>query len=153
MQEHLRAITAVAVAAAAAAAAAYEFERHLWRERLLFLIAADADDPVLEQQNRTLARCRNGVVDRDLRVFRLYRHKGESPDGPLAVDQVLELRRRLGVEPDESALILAGKDGGIKRRAALDTDLAEIFAQIDGMPMRRREMHGRPTLTDCVGPP
>jgi hypothetical protein len=40
-------------------------------------------------------------------------------------------------------LLLVGKDGLVKRRAALGTDLQEIFSQIDTMPMRRMEMRQR----------
>ena len=47
------------------------------------------------------------------------------------------LRRTLQLAPGEAVLI--GKDGGIKsHRGQLDT--AALFAQIDTMPMRQREM-------------
>jgi hypothetical protein len=61
-------------------------------------------------------------------------------------DQILDeqdvdrLRRELAVGADDKQLILIGKDGGIKLRAPLSTDLREAFAFIDSMPMRRAEM-------------
>ena len=41
--------------------------------------------------------------------------------------------------PVGTAVVLIGKDGFVKSRSA-DLDLAETFATIDRMPMRRREM-------------
>lgn len=150
MSRTILSFAAVAVAMLTAGAAAYDLEQHLWRERLLFLIAPDASDPVLEAQNQGIERCRHGITDRDLRVFRLYLTDGESPEGALGEDEIRDLRRRLETRPGDRVLILVGKDGGIKRRAGLDIDLREIFAQIDGMPMRRQEMRGKGVAPDCA---
>lgn len=55
------------------------------------------------------------------------------------------LRRTLQLAPGEAVLI--GKDGGIKsRRGELDT--AALFAQIDTMPMRQREMREQEAASD-----
>ena len=55
-------------------------------------------------------------------------------------EAVPDLRTQLRAAAGDRRVILIGKDGGIKRRAELDTDLREIFRQIDAMPMRRAEM-------------
>jgi hypothetical protein len=46
----------------------------------------------------------------------------------------------LDVSRGEFAVILMGKDGGIKLRRQSQTKLTDIFALIDAMPMRREEM-------------
>ena len=53
------------------------------------------------------------------------------------------MRDRVEATATDRLMILVGKDGGIKRRAELDTDLREIWLQIDAMPMRRDEMRAK----------
>lgn len=114
---------------------------YLWRNRLLFVVAPEASDIVVEQVRDSLETQTYEIVDRDVLVFQLF-ISGQSliGDRPIAASQAQLLRTRLGVEPDEQVLLLIGKDGGLKRRAPLVTDLQEIFRQIDIMPMRRDEI-------------
>jgi hypothetical protein len=49
------------------------------------------------------------------------------------------LREELGVAAEARSMILIGKDGGIKKRTALETDLRAIFLLIDAMRMGREE--------------
>ena len=117
---------------------AYDLDRHLWRDRLLFLVAPSADDADIAAQQSWLRQRQDAVRDRDLRVFELFVKQGRVDDQVLAPSSVERLRARLGLSERDRQVILIGKDGGIKRRAALNTDLREIFLQIDGMPMRQR---------------
>jgi hypothetical protein len=50
-------------------------------------------------------------------------------------------------------LLLVGKDGSVKRRATLTTDLREIVHQIDAMPMRHNESRERNNFGEPVTPP
>ncbi len=124
-------------------AAAYDLSQHQWRHRLLFLIAPDHGDPDLAAQQRDIALRRDAILDRDMRVFRLLRDRGFVEDVELRGPAVAKLRSRLGVSSEDRLLILVGKDGGVKRRAALDADLRGVFLQIDAMPMRREEMRAK----------
>ncbi len=54
--------------------------------------------------------------------------------------ETAEMREGLGVEADETAILLVGKDGGVKRRWSGAVAPGEVFALVDAMPMRRREM-------------
>ena len=42
-----------------------------------------------------------------------------------------------------SQVLLIGKDGGVKLRSTEPVSTDELFALIDSMPMRRREMEER----------
>jgi hypothetical protein len=118
-------------------------DRHLWRNRLLFLVAPSPADAEIAAQQSWLQQRQDAVLDRDLRVFQLFVEQGRVDDQVLAPDSVERLRARLGLSEQDRLVILIGKDGGIKRRAALNTDLREIFLQIDGMPMRQEEMRAK----------
>jgi hypothetical protein len=129
--------------AAAGQAEAYDLSEHEWRHRLLFLVAPHAEDADLRTQKREIALRSDAILDRDLIVFELLADQGLRGETPLSREAVGALRRQLDVAAEDRLVILIGKDGGIKRRAGLDTDLADVFLQIDAMPMRRQEMRAK----------
>ncbi len=50
------------------------------------------------------------------------------------------LRDASGIEAGRFAVVLVGKDGGEKARWSGPVSEREVFARVDAMPMRRREM-------------
>ncbi len=50
---------------------------------------------------------------------------------------------RCGVEPGRFAAVLVGKDGTIKHRSGEPVEPGTIYALVDAMPTRCREMHER----------
>jgi hypothetical protein len=124
-------------------AAAYDWDRHLWQDRLLFVVAPSAEAPGARAQLAQLHQRDEAVRDRRLRVIEVYRDTGAVDGEPLTTDELTELRARLSLGADEQSLILVGLDGGVKRRAPLDTELREIFVLIDGMPMRQAEIRDK----------
>lgn len=127
----------------AGSAMAYDLQRHLWTERLLFLVAPEFAELGLQQQLAVVAEQREAVMDRDLRVFALANDRGEVDGAPLGRVDVLSLRDQLRLAPHARALILVGLDGRIKSRAPLETSLDKVFQQIDAMPMRQQELRER----------
>ena len=123
---------------------AVDLDDYTWRNRLLLVVAPEASNTAVKQVRDTLERYSDELVDRDLLIFQLFM-RGQSliGDRPIAASQVQQLRAKLGVDTDERVLLLVGKDGSVKRRAPLLTDLQEIFRQIDAMPMRRNEVWER----------
>ncbi len=121
-------------------AAEYDLAQHAWRERLLILVAPDEDDPGIATQQQRIDGEREAVLDRDLVVLQLFSDHGRVGDQPLTAQSVDALRQQLALDARDRALILIGKDGGIKRRATPETPLSEILVQIDAMPIRRNEM-------------
>lgn len=59
-------------------------------------------------------------------------------------DQAQRLFSQYGIGPNGFSAVLIGKDGGEKLRVNDVPDLAAIYAVIDGMPMRGREMSAAP---------
>lgn len=131
---------------ALAPAFAYDLSQHLWRDRLLVLVADDPQNSDFVEQLRTLEQERAGVADRDLRIFRLVAYDGWIDQNALSKEDVAQLRRTFGVPIGQEQLILVGLDGEIKRRAKLSTEILEVFAEIDAMPMRRNELRARESL-------
>lgn len=122
----------------------YDLDQHLWRHRLLVLVAPDRQDGAVQAQLRAIENRRDAIQDRDIRVIQLFGDGGLADGQHLDADTSGRLRQRLDLDATAGALLLVGKDGEVKRRVQLDAGLGAgltpIFAQIDEMPMRRAEM-------------
>jgi len=122
---------------------AYDLTQHLWRDRLLFLVAPSAEDRTLLHKRGEIDRRDDALVDRDMVFFQINADQGSRGELVLDASQVQQLRDQLNVERHDRVMILVGKDGGIKRRAPLEADLREIFLQVDTMPMRQTEIRSK----------
>lgn len=107
-----------------------------WQSRPLLIVSASADDPRIGSQIAALPEA--GVLNRQMVVV-VATPEGVTRDGAASTDDYDALRRRYGVSGSFSVLLI-GKDGGVKRRSDAPVTAASLFDQIDGMPMRRREM-------------
>jgi len=105
-----------------------------WHGRIL-LIFASPGDARLQRQRRIVADAATAMAERQLAAVIV---SGDAVDG--ASDKAAALRRRYAVPEGRFAVILIGKDGGEKLRAADPVPAETLFATIDAMPMRRNEM-------------
>ena len=137
-------ILAFLVMQTSAAADANPLSEFRWKNRPLLVFAADADDPDAQQTRRALGASACELRDRDM-VIGWILERGEGRLGEAFLDAMSAdaLRSRLRIRQGEFAAVLIGKDGGVKARYAKAPDLEEVFALIDGMPMRRSEMRQR----------
>lgn len=123
---------AVHVPSAVADGALGDLSELRWKRRVLLA----APQPAPNDTIATLRANAPSIDDRDLTWFVWTGASLETNySGPVS-DRIADaVRGRLQVDP----LLLIGKDGGIKLRAA-QLDLDAIFTRIDSMPMRQREM-------------
>ena len=103
---------------------------HAGRSRVLLVLGAQ-DDADLAEQERLLASDPSGVTERNLVLVVPDASEGDG------------LRRRYGVAPGAFAVLLIGKDGGVKLRSVRPLALHALFDAIDAMPMRQDEMRRR----------
>lgn len=105
-----------------------------WQNRIILLNNPDN----LAQSKQRLESASAGVEDRDVVWFILNDESVDTNyDGELSADFAKHARSQYFRPQDQ--LVLIGKDGGVKTRAAA-MELDGIFSTIDGMPMRRDEM-------------
>ncbi len=117
-----------------------------WQQRVLIVFAISAADPRVATFEQAIAPVACELDDRDLVVGFSFRD-GESRLGDRALPdaEAHALRQMQPSAANDFAVILVGKDGGVKARYADVPSLEEIFVLIDGMPMRRSEMRSRPS--------
>ena len=121
-----------------------DLDQYRWKNRLLFLFSPSVEVLAYRSLSQELNRNLDGVRDRDLLIFRIL-EQGPSVMGSQEISpQAAEnLRRHIGVSREKFTVVLVGKDGGVKLQQSEPVPLAEIFALIDSMPMRQREMRGK----------
>lgn len=127
---------------------AFDIDAMRARRRPLIVFAKDARDPRAAQQIGAAASDADGFADREITLIVVYEagqsFAGERPLSKRDCDALRDrfARNRKGAEDGFTAL-LVGKDGGVKRTAHEPIARDELFAQIDAMPMRRREVRER----------
>ena len=114
-----------------------------WKHRPLLIFAPSGASPELVEQQQILSGQRQALRDRDMALIEVAGAKVRTRFGPEPGLQATELRRRFRIEPGAFAVILVGKDGGVKLRSAEPVSAESVFGLIDGMPMRRQEMRER----------
>ncbi len=114
-------------------------QRYVGKSRVLLVFAPGEDDPALTEQRRILAFAAQEARQRDLVVVEIV---GTQASGPaMSTDDALQaLRKRFGVPSAAFRTVLVGKDGGAKLSEAAPIEADRLFAVVDAMPMRRREM-------------
>ncbi|MEM7378305.1 MAG: DUF4174 domain-containing protein [Pseudomonadota bacterium] len=105
-----------------------------WSNRLIVVHPAGDAKQAVDRLRAAYA----DVVDRDVLWFVLEgREVYSNFTGALAAGFADAVRRQLRLRTGEAVLV--GKDGGVKARSG-NLDEAALFALIDTMPMRQREM-------------
>jgi len=124
--------------------APFALEQHRWTNRVLVVSAPDGDDGELQKVQNDLASQREAFADRDmLLVTLLGSGTSTAGDRELTAAEADAARAALDVPAGSFALRLIGKDGSVKLTENAAVPVQEIFALIDTMPMRQREMSDR----------
>jgi hypothetical protein len=104
-----------------------------WKKRVLLIAASNAGQADFQQQKSLLAAREAALTERDFLVVEV-RYEQIS-----AADQQF-LKRELGIQPPAFAVVLIGKDGGVKEKSGRPITPEALFGTVDKMPMRRQEM-------------
>ena len=142
----LMAIIAVSIATHSAAKekGSIDLNDYQWKNRPLLLFAFSPDAPAYRTVMKQLNSQADQIADRDMVIIEIFETGLVRVDArPMPAENADKLRKRFEVAEGMLTAILIGKDGGLKSRQTGRIDLAEIFALIDTMPMRRREMQDK----------
>ncbi|MCR9181581.1 MAG: DUF4174 domain-containing protein [Flavobacteriaceae bacterium] len=120
---------------------AQEISTHQWKERVLIVMATDKNSKLLQEQIAIFNKNESGLKERKLEIYIVTPNNYSmfnSADGNQVSSN--RLYKSYKSKDSELELVLIGLDGGIKHRTFTLTTTQEIFAVIDGMPMRKSEM-------------
>jgi len=123
------------------------FEDFLWKNRLVVLTAPLPDDPLLKEQLELFLGEAEGLKERDLRIIRIHKTGQDSIDSsPLNLESVENILQATGLNTESFTFTLFGKDGTPKLSSPTPVPVEKLYAVIDRMPMRRREIQERESL-------
>lgn len=121
-----------------------DLSAYKWKNRLLLIFTPTASEDRYEEQLRMFEGLEADFRDRDLLLGKLPgRGAGELDGAAVTAEEVANLREKFGLDREEFATVLAGKDGTEKYRTEEPVPAEEIFRRIDVMLMRQREMGER----------
>ena len=112
-----------------------------WGKRLLVVNSPAPDEPKFARQLQQVAATGREFGERDLVLISLATD-GTSLAGKRKLDptQVEEIRAALGIDAGAFSVLLVGKDGTVKLSKNTIVPMDDIYALIDKMPMRQREI-------------
>lgn len=126
-------------------ALAAELGDYRWERRPLLVFSPTERDPRLAETLSRIEATRCDFASRDMVLGRVVTKGASTLDGQVVdAEQSQRLRDQFAIDENAFAVVLIGKDGGEKRRLGEIPDLQAIYALIDGMPMRSREMGAEP---------
>jgi len=120
--------------------AAFTLERYRWEKRVLVVHATDAADPRLAEQREAVAAEAAAFDERDLKLVTLAGSDVLVGNAETSSGDADAVRRVLGLDDDEFEVRLIGKDGSVKFATDRPVAMQTLFATIDRMPMRQREI-------------
>ncbi len=116
------------------------FEQFEWKNRIA-LVFGDDSEALVNKQIDELTSAPEEIADRDLMLFYIGDEFYEIPGKEIHKKiKSSEIRNRYEVDENEFRFILLGKDGGVKFNKTSFVKNQTLFAIIDTMPMRQREM-------------
>lgn len=138
-------VLGTSVALGSATALAAELSDYRWERRPLLVFAPNENDSRLVETLSRIEASRCDFVSRDMVIGLMVTEGNSTLDGQ-AVDagESRRLADQYAIGENAFSVLLIGKDGGEKLRVNEVPDLAAIYALIDGMPMRSREMGADP---------
>ena len=116
-------------------------ESYRWNNRIVLVFGTAATDVAVMQQRAWLDQQARGIDARHVVVGYIFEH-GPSVVGEEAMspEDAATLREQFDIRSGTFNFVLVGKDGGVKRSANEPVAADDLFALIDAMPIRQREM-------------
>jgi len=139
-------VLVASTALGSATAVAAELSDYRWERRPLLLFAPTDSDPRVVETLGRIEASRCDFVSRDMVVGLVLTEGNSTLDGQVInADESQRLVNQYAIGENAFSVLLIGKDGGEKLRVTEVPDLQAIYAVIDGMPMRSREMGADPS--------
>jgi len=115
-------------------------DSYRWQNRIVVVFADQDAKQDLARQYQMMLIESDGMRDRDLIVVTVETDLVEIDGLANPTIRADRLRDAFNVPEQGFSILLIGKDGGVKLRSRQPVTTKDLFALIDGMPMRQREM-------------
>ncbi|MEM1118898.1 MAG: DUF4174 domain-containing protein [Bacteroidota bacterium] len=127
---------------------AQNLQQHRWKNRLLLIKTESETSAKFQDQLANIKNENQSLAERKLVVYQFtgdnfeltdFREPASNKEGKMSTTLVKKLFRKEAT----FEVVLIGLDGGIKLRQTEVLPMKDLYAIIDGMPMRRQELSRR----------
>lgn len=138
-------VLVVSTALGSGTAMAAELSDYRWESRPLLVFAPKQSDPRLAETLSRIETTQCDFTGRDMVLGVVVPEGNSTLDGQaVEADEARRLMDQFAIGDNAFSVVLIGKDGGEKLRVDEVPDLRTVYAVVDGMPMRSREMGADP---------
>jgi hypothetical protein len=119
---------------------AQDLSKHKWENRLILILTDDENNSTFQSQIAEFRKDLTGLKERKLIIYQVM--PGEYKTGLDGENKKKSGRLYNDYKKTDAAfeVVLLGLDGGVKLQQNELLQLEKLYATIDVMPMRRREM-------------
>ena len=108
-------------------------KQFIWNKRVIILLADSPDNENFISQMNIFGSQENEMAERDLILISNHSQKIPIPERNLLYENYV-------LPGSNFTIVLLGKDGGVKLKRIEPVPADELYALIDSMPMRKREL-------------
>ena len=112
-------------------------QKHVWENRILVIESENAQNTLYQRQIKALKNDAKGLKERRLVIYS-YFNDGYARGFSQVINPYQTIKKRK--DKNDFFINLIGLDGGKKLQQKNILTKEKLFAIIDGMPMRRREL-------------
>jgi hypothetical protein len=114
-------------------------EKHIWKERVLLVFSKDEKSEKSQKQLEILSKGKKGLSERKLEIYS-FTPELFTINFQKYWRESTYLFKKHGDLWNDFQVILIGLDGRVKMKQTSVLELKELFARIEGMPMRKIEV-------------
>jgi len=140
MLTHLKQLMFAVTLFSASLGSGQDLSKHRWENRLILVITDDENNSVFQSQVAEFRKDLTGLIERKIIIYQVM--PGEYKTGLNGGSKRKSARLYNDYKKSDAGfeVILTGLDGGIKLQQNELLPLEDLYAIIDVMPMRRREI-------------
>jgi hypothetical protein len=117
-----------------------DLSMHKWKDRLILVLTSDTSLTIYQDQLKIFKKESAGMKERKLVLYSITPHHYHVGEGNHQWKRSNSLYEKFKLTDSNLEVILIGLDGTTKLRRTDILPTEELFATIDAMPMRQREM-------------
>jgi hypothetical protein len=119
-----------------------DLEKHQWKNRVLLIYGDEKTNTDFTKQMKILSENKKGLIERKLKLYQFIKNQFTFDFDEGWISSNLLFKNYVN-NNERFKVILIGLDGGVKltQNSILSTE--KLFAIIDGMPMRKRELKNK----------
>ena len=117
-----------------------DFNKHLWKDRLILILADSYQHPKLVKQRKELINKQQDLKERKLLIYQITPTSYQKGTKNNSITKNTTFYKKYNPSNENFKIILVGLDGSIKLVSNNVEVSSRVFDTVDQMPIRRQEI-------------